>query len=483
MKPRHLLVAAACLAAAVPALADEPTPTAPDAAAAPVEEERQDDYANVLGEIGLFGGAFFPSSKHELYELDVATHKELDTGPGFGLRAGLIPHRNLGVELEGAMFASSAEGETASLYALRAHVLGQVPDLIARDVTPFAVLGGGVLGVTSDSFGLGEDSDPALHAGVGVKYRASRVIDLRLEYRHDFADGLDEPGSDGTMAGHEELLLGVSLVLGRPKPLPPDTDRDGFRDPVDECPEDAGIGPDGCPDPDPDRDGFADEADACEDEAGTAPDGCPDPDGDGFKLEADRCPEAKGIAPDGCPDLDLDKDGVNLPADLCPETVGIAPDGCPDLDLDRDGVKLPDDKCPDTLETKNGFQDDDGCPDELPKTIAKFTGAIGGLNFASGKATLTKDSYKTLDEAVKVLTEFPAVKLEVSGHTDAAGAREANVKLSAERAEAVKTYLTGKGVEGARITTRGAGPDEPVADNKTKAGQAKNRRIEFKLLP
>jgi len=153
------------------------------------------------------------------------------------------------------------------------------------------------------------------------------------------------------------------------------------------------------------------------------------------------------------------------------------------LDPDKDSVPLPDDKCPDALETKNGFQDDDGCPDELPATVAKFTGAIGGINFAPGKATLTKDSSKALDGAVTVLTEFPALRLEIVGHTDDAGARETNVKLSGERAEAVKAYLTGKGIEAARLTTRGAGPDEPVADNKTKAGQAKNRRIEFKLLP
>jgi OOP family OmpA-OmpF porin len=56
------------------------------------------------------------------------------------------------------------------------------------------------------------------------------------------------------------------------------------------------------------------------------------------------------------------------------------------------------------------------------------------------------------------------------------------MKLSADRAEAVKTYLVGKGVDASRIETRGAGPDEPIADNKTPAGKQKNRRIEFKLI-
>jgi OOP family OmpA-OmpF porin len=74
------------------------------------------------------------------------------------------------------------------------------------------------------------------------------------------------------------------------------------------------------------------------------------------------------------------------------------------------------------------------------------------------------------------------LRLDISGHTDNVGKREKNILLSTARAESVKEYLVSKGIEASRLLTRGAGPDEPVADNKTKAGQAENRRIEFKIV-
>ena len=80
------------------------------------------------------------------------------------------------------------------------------------------------------------------------------------------------------------------------------------------------------------------------------------------------------------------------------------------------------------------------------------------------------------------MKNYADLKIEISGHTDNKGKREKNVALSLARAEAVKANLVGKGVDGARIETRGAGPDEPIASNKTKRGRTQNRRIEFKLL-
>jgi hypothetical protein len=70
----------------------------------------------------------------------------------------------------------------------------------------------------------------------------------------------------------------------------------------------------------------------------------------------------------------------------------------------------------------------------------------------------------------------------ISGHTDSDGTRDHNLDLSKRRAESVKAYFGSKGIAADRIETRGAGPDEPLADNKTKAGKQKNRRIEFKLI-
>ena len=73
---------------------------------------------------------------------------------------------------------------------------------------------------------------------------------------------------------------------------------------------------------------------------------------------------------------------------------------------------------PDQPETKNGFQDEDGCPDEIPAKLKAFTGVIQGINFKVGSADLLPASNKVLDKAVAVLTEFPDLKLEIQGHTD-----------------------------------------------------------------
>ena len=87
----------------------------------------------------------------------------------------------------------------------------------------------------------------------------------------------------------------------------------------------------------------------------------------------------------------------------------------------------------------------------------------------------------TLDEAAGVLVEFPSLKVVISGHTDDVGDKNKNIDLSKARADSVKAYLVGKGVAAERVETRGAGPNEPIADNKSTAGRQKNRRIEFAL--
>jgi OOP family OmpA-OmpF porin len=158
-------------------------------------------------------------------------------------------------------------------------------------------------------------------------------------------------------------------------------------------------------------------------------------------------------------------------------------DGCPDAEPDTDGDGLVDskDKCPAEPETRNGFEDADGCPDVLPERLQKFSGAIQGIVFKTGSAKIMPTSFKILDGAVGVLAEFKDTKVEIQGHTDNVGKPEANKKLSLERALSVKAYLVGKGIAAERLSTVGYGPDKPVMDNKTKAGKAKNRRIEFAL--
>jgi len=148
-------------------------------------------------------------------------------------------------------------------------------------------------------------------------------------------------------------------------------------------------------------------------------------------------------AADKCPDQAEDKDGFE------------DEDGCPDPDNDKDGIPDVSDKCPDEPETKNGYKDDDGCPDEVPAAIKKFTGVIEGINFKSGRATLLPGSYALLDRAVGVLKEYPEVRLEISGHTDSRGKADKNRDLSQARADAVKTYFIGRGIDSGRVTSIG----------------------------
>ncbi len=268
--------------------------------------------------------------------------------------------------------------------------------------------------------------------------------------------------------------------------LPKDSDKDGVLDGVDKCPNTpAGdrVDASGCTLPkDADGDGVVDANDKCPNTpAGTAVDatGCPkDSDGDGVLDAADKCPntpagtavDATGCAPDS------DHDGVVDTADKCPNTpAGTSVDatGCA-VDSDNDGVINATDKCPDTpAGTK---VDAVGCP-------ALFGGGaslvLQGVNFETGKAVLLPESQAILDRVATSLVDNPTVTVEVGGHTDNTGRKAANVRLSQARASTVRDYLISKGVDGARITAKGYGPDQPVADNTTVAGRAANRRVEL----
>jgi outer membrane protein OmpA-like peptidoglycan-associated protein len=178
---------------------------------------------------------------------------------------------------------------------------------------------------------------------------------------------------------------------------------------------------------------------------------------------------------------DRDGDGIPDRDDQCPREPGPAPTGCPP-DADDDDIPDSEDKCPTEPETRNGFEDDEGCPDIVPAEFADLAGILEGILFDTDKDVIKKESKPILDRAVEVLQKYPQVRIEISGHTDSAGGYEHNVDLSQRRAESVKTYLIDAGIDAGRIETRGAGPNEPIATNDTKEGRAQNRRIEVKIL-
>jgi outer membrane protein OmpA-like peptidoglycan-associated protein len=346
--------------------------------------------------------------------------------------------------------------------------------------TPFLLGGGGILGGASNE--MGTDKDPAIHFGLGAKYAMDEAISLRLDVRDTLTQKFD--AEQGSQTHHPEVLLGLSFTVQRRHP---DRDGDGFADFRDDCPDVVGS-EQGCPPPVPDEDGdgVADDVDQCKGTKGIAPSGCPDTDADGKLDNDDLCPKQAAATPDGCPVVDCpikdrDGDGRTDATDKCPDEPAPTADGCIDRDPDKDGI-IDGDKCPDKAETPTGFQDQDGCPDEVPAAIKKFSGVIKGIQFARDKADIFPGSKPLLDEAAKVMKEYKELKLEISGHTDTQGPRDHNVDLSKRRADAVKAYLVSQGVEEDRLQTRGAGPDEPIADNKNEAGRAQNRRIEFKNI-
>ncbi|MBV6323486.1 OmpA family protein [Duganella violaceipulchra] len=112
----------------------------------------------------------------------------------------------------------------------------------------------------------------------------------------------------------------------------------------------------------------------------------------------------------------------------------------------------------------------------LDETLAKRI-----IEFESGKATLTVSGKGILDEMAAALQKVKGKKVEVIGHTDNVGLRESNLALSQARAEAVRTYLAGKGIPAEMVTVSGQGPDRPVAENSNAEGRARNRRIEFRV--
>lgn len=283
----------------------------------------------------------------------------------------------------------------------------------------------------------------------------------------------------------------------------PDTDGDGIMDKADECPDKAGLAQfNGCPDKD--NDGVPDKLDECPDSAGKAEfNGCPDRDGDGVQDKRDDCPDVVGpVQFNGCPDTDgdgisdkmdpcpavagppyamgcpdSDKDSVPDALDACPQTPGPrAANGCPDTD--GDGISDNFDKCPAVA----GVAGNNGCPELKKEEQEILTAAFEALEFASGKDVISRESYASLNALAELLKKNPNWKLQIDGHTDNVGNAKTNTLLSQKRANAVKKYLSSKGVAATRINAKGYGSSKPIADNKTPEGRDRNRRVEMTVI-
>ncbi len=166
------------------------------------------------------------------------------------------------------------------------------------------------------------------------------------------------------------------------------------------------------------------------------------------------------------------------PAPPPPPEIVLEPEAPPivvDPDPDKDGFLAEADTCPLQPETKNGWKDGDGCPDERLAELA-------GIGFEIDSAKIDIASAPLLERAYEILHANLTISIEIAGHTSSEGDPDRNQLLSLQRAEAVKKYLVTRGIETARLLTVGHGSDVPVADNRTEEGRKQNRRIELRIL-
>jgi outer membrane protein OmpA-like peptidoglycan-associated protein len=331
--------------------------------------------------------------------------------------------------------------------------------------------------------------DDLLTGGVALAFRFAKSAELVADaYAGQIASSIGDEGSLGLEAigglkiyveDNSYLVLagGIgpieSIIF---EPSIGDRDGDGYKDDVDECPDDPEDfdrfqDEDGCPEPDNDRDGILDVDDECplvpEDHDGDADDdGCPegsegDRDGDGILDNVDKCP-----------DDPEDRDGFQ------------DEDGCPDPDNDKDRILDVDDSCPNDPETYNGFEDEDGCPDRGSVIIEENQIIIlEKIYFATDSAEILQRSYPIVDAVAATLIGNPQITLvEVQGHADERGADDYNIRLTADRAASVVQALGQRGVDLNRLRSAGYGERCPIDPAHNATAWDKNRRVEFKII-
>ena len=347
----------------------------------------------------------------------------------------------------------------------------------------------------------------SLEALLGAQYNIARMIQVGL------AAGIGFVRQPGTPDARALLRVAYAPFAAAQKAKEKDSDGDGIPDRDDACPRERGIRTGdafthGCPPKVPvldrDRDGIVDADDLCPDvPQGQRPDpekrGCPAPatpppdrDGDGIIDREDQCPDVpQGPQPDtgrkGCPAQDSDKDGVIDALDQCLfDPAGLFPDpnmpGCPLSDKDGDQVPDVQDACPKKAGAPHPDPKKNGCPSLVEIKNGQIV-IMKPVFFGPNADNILTKSYPVLQGVVDVLLAVPSIKrVGIEGHTDAAGKFASNLDLSDRRAKSVLRWLVSRGISPDRLEAKGYGPTRPIATNKTNAGRAKNRRVEFHIL-
>ncbi len=288
---------------------------------------------------------------------------------------------------------------------------------------------------------------------------------------------------------------------------PKDTDRDGVLDGVDQCedtPSGALVDATGCPS-DTDGDKVFEGLDRCPNTpAGATVDrlGCPgDQDNDRVFDGIDRCPNTPPgaiVNAFGCePVVDSDRDGVNDPNDRCPNTPAgsrVDANGCPVApDADGDGTPDTGDLCPDT--PAGTRVDAYGCPvtpvqppgDSAaavipPAANARGNWTIPGNAFALRSSTVRPAVKPLLDSIAATLRANPSIRVEIGGNAHDRLPPAQNLRLSTDRAQAIRIYLLEQGVAGSQLTIKGYGATNFITQDSSDVARVLNRRIEIRVI-
>jgi OOP family OmpA-OmpF porin len=435
---------------------------------------------NRAGEIGVSFGVLLPDS-----DVSGRSSSASNLEPQIGFRGDYLFHAHYGWFVD-ALFQSYDEdftGGDVDSYVIRSGVeFFHAPHWTWYQT--FLTVGLGWIAVDQDN--LERFDRPLFSLGLGQRFALGEKTWLRWELRGDYTLGNEGVLGEDVVQGNALMAITWGGMRRRP-----DSDSDGVSDRRDKCPGTpigAAVNDDGCP-LDGDGDGVYDGLDRCPDTPTGWPvdeTGCSlDSDGDGVPDGIDRCPDTPtGAIVDarGCP-LDSDGDGVYDGIDQCPGTpAGAVVDerGCP-VDSDGDGVYDGIDQCPDT--PRGTPVDEVGCPRAAPLFVEeRKTLILEGVGFGFDSAELTGTSRAVLDTVADSLIDWPAIRVEIGGHTDGAGNAGYNRGLSESRARTVRDYLISRGVAPDRLAARGYGEDRPIADNATAAGREMNRRVELTAI-
>jgi outer membrane protein OmpA-like peptidoglycan-associated protein len=406
----------------------------------------------------------------------------VDDGIGVGGMLGVWVARGIAVEGSAAYSSPGASpaGNVKEI-PLRLRLVYGVP---AAPTSTVLFGAGYVHNAVRDGANQWEDGVTGLF---GARYDLTPHLAVRVAVVSDYFPSPLNEGPGVRDNWNFALQAGFDLLIGRRGSSAAPRFPTAIPAPTQPPPTGVRVAPPAAHPKDSDSDGVPDSLDKC---LGTPlgdkvdANGCSlpkDSDGDGVIDVNDRCPNTRAglkVDANGCP-IDSDGDGVADAVDQCPNTPAgdtVDASGCSVArDADGDGIPDASDRCP---RTPVGARVDAlGCP--LLFAGGSRTLILQGVTFQTGSAALTAVSFGPLDQVAASLRANPEIRVEVAGYTDDQGTAAANLRLSQDRADAVRAYLIRRGVAPAQLTARGFGSANARDSNLTAAGRARNRRVEL----